>query len=285
MGITVRESVRLAVTKPTPNNGVLPETKTLNAPMKSNHITTSLFKTLAVSTVAILGVTGAVSAQSNVNDAFIANEFPEPGAEINPFAGPEGGSITLGYSPTPSNPAAFTTANLVHTDAFNNNPQIEGFFINNNIIVPAVLVNTAATSLPLNFGGTILGQEILLHPGNPGPDGFVLPADAAVLRYTVASAGIYTISGVFRDIGGGPVAVDVLLNGTTILTAGAGSDATGFNETQTLAAGDFLDFVVDDANGIGSDSTGLYANIVIPEPGSIALLSFGALGLLARRRR
>jgi hypothetical protein len=240
--------------------------------------------TLAALTVG-LSLAQAASAQFNINDAYIANETPEPGAEANPFPGPLGGTLTVGYNLTPATPGAFTTAGQTHTDSFNGNPNIEGYFIPNNIIVPAVVVNTAATPLALNFGGTILGEEILLHPGNPGADGFALPASASILRYTVPAAGAYDITGAFRDIGGGPVAVDVLVNGASILAAGAGSDATAFTETEILAAGDFLDFVVDDADGIGSDSTGLTANIaLVPEPAALGLLALGGLGLLGRRR-
>src|SRR3712207_6478593 len=83
---------------------------------------------LAVAAAGLVAGTPAFG-QFNVNDAFIANEVPEPGAEALVFPGPLGGTISLGYNLTPATPGTFSTANLVHTDAFNGNANLEGFFV------------------------------------------------------------------------------------------------------------------------------------------------------------
>jgi hypothetical protein len=219
---------------------------------------------------------------ANINDAFLAMEAGTPALS---FAGPEGGTISLGYNLTPTTPGTFASAGLTHTDAFNTVANLEGWFVSNNAIVPALLVNTSNAVSVTNFGVTMAVDQILLHPGNPGGDAFAQPASAAVLRYTVPTTGAYDISGSFDDIAAGTVAVDILRNGTSILSSGSGADATSFDELGVnLVSGDSLDFVVDDAGDIGSDSTGLYASVIlVPEPSTAALMLSGLVGLALTR--
>ena len=201
------------------------------------------------------------TAQFNINDAFVANE---QAAGAISFPGPLGGTLRLGYNLTPSNPAAILSTGLIHTDSWAGAPALQGWYYPNGAIVPALVVNATATAVNTGFAITGPGQ-IHLHPGHPSGNAFTQPASAAVLRFTVATGGVHTISGEFQSLNGGIVAVDVLRNGVSLLSSGAGADATAFFEVVTLAPGDVVDFVVDDAGDIGSDSTGLYANIA---PGS-----------------
>jgi hypothetical protein len=204
----------------------------------------------------------AASAQYNINDAFVANE---QGAGAITFPGPLGGTLRLGHNLTATNPATLLTTGLVHTDAWAGATALQGWYYPNSAIVPSVVVNATASAVDTGFAITA-PRQIHMHPGNPSANAFAQPTSTAVLRFTVATGGVHTISGEFQSLGPGTVAVDVLLNGVSILGSGAGSDATSFFEVVTLTAGDFIDFVVDSAGDIGSDSTGLYANIVQGSP-------------------
>lgn len=231
---------------------------------------------------ALVGLPAVAAASPySVNDAFFANEVPNS-AETNPF-----GAYTFGYF-TPST-TTISTANLLHTDAFIGNANIEGYYIGNNFNVPAILINTAASAVTTSFNVTLGSQEILLHAGGLGNDGQQTPYASAVLRYTVQASGIHDISALFSDIDTGDTDVSVLVNGASIFAA---SNLGTFNGSQLLAVGDTVDFVVGPGNdnSIYNDSTGLYANIAlrqsVPEPGSIALVGFALAALgIARRKK
>ena len=144
-------------------------------------------------------------------------------------------------------------------------PPCKGGIIPIGVIVPALIVNV--TDNPATTAFAVTGpRQMHLHPGNPSSNGAAQPASAAVVRYTVVTSSVYTISGAFQSLNSGAVNVDVLRNGVSILSSGAGSDATAFFEVLQLNAGDQLDFVVDDGGDIGADSTGLYANIDLGAP-------------------
>lgn len=213
----------------------------------------------------------------NVNAAFLDNEKPD-GTEVNPF-----GQFAYGYSVNPSNPAAFSIANLQHTNAFAGTANIEGYFISNNVIVPAIVQNTSnATITPGYAPGSILPGELMLHPGNatPGGDGFASPVADAILRFTAVVTGDYNIVGNFRSQNSGIVDSRVLHNGLVIADVNDGG--AFFIPSIQLNAGDFIDFAVDDFDGIGSDSTGLTATISLqPEPTAIATWAACAVVALA----
>ena len=217
---------------------------------------------LSPSLIVSLLLPGAAVAQFNINDAFVASELA---AGAMSFPGPLGGTIGLGYNFTPSMPGTFATEGLVHTDIWAGAPALQGWSVANSAIVPSLTVNVTAAAV--NTGFAVTGpRQMHLHPGHPSANAFAQPAAAAVLRFTVATGGVHTISGEFQSLNVGTVTVDVLRNGASILGSGASSDATSFVEVLTLTAGDLIDFVVDDGGDIGSDSTGLYASIVKGSP-------------------
>jgi hypothetical protein len=232
---------------------------------------------------ALFGLSAAASAAPyySVNEAFYANEAPN-GAAANPS-----GAYTYGYF-QPST-TTISRANLVHTDAFNGSANVEGYYIPNNFIVPAILINTSASAVTTNFQVTLGSHQILLHAGGLGSNAQQTPYASAVLRYTAQNAGTYDISAIFSSIDRGITDVSVLVNGASIFTA---SDFGSFNGSQLLALNDTVDFVVGAGsdNSIYNDSTGLYANIAlqqaVPEPGSVALVGFGLAALgFARRKK
>jgi len=207
--------------------------------------------------LSLFALFGTASAQFNINDAFVTSE---QGAGPLTFPGPLGGTISLGYNLTPATPATFSASGLTHTDNWANSTSMQGWYFPNGAIVPAIVVNVTATTANLFFGASVAPKQVLMHPGNPSADGAAQPAAAMVLRYTVATNGVHTISGDFQSVHSGVVAVDILRNGVSIMD-GAGADSATFEIVETLTAGDRIDFVVDDAGDIGGDSTGLNANI------------------------
>ncbi len=191
----------------------------------------------------------------DANAAFVANEVPD-GSPTNPF-----GPFSVGHSPTLGGFTAFTAGQ--HTDNFvGANPSIQGYFIPNNVSVPAVLGNVSGAAVGLSFGGgPVDAGQILLHPGNPGPDGFPAPVSNAIVRFTVPTSGSYTVAGDWESLHFGTTNNRVLHNGVPLVSSTA--DTSTFNVTHTLIAGETVDFIVNDLDGIGGDSTGLRATLTL----------------------
>jgi hypothetical protein len=154
--------------------------------------------------------------------------------------------------------------------------------------------------------GTYPAQSLNLSSGTGGGDYHIL------VRWTAPAAGDYQVDAVFKmmtDAGGTPwpgeMDVQVAVNGTVdyydFVSGFDWSQYSGawptyapgpktYSHTYTLAAGDTVDFV----GGIGwvnanSDFVNIAGSKVtaVPEPGTLALLGFGLIGLavFARRNR
>jgi hypothetical protein len=221
-------------------------------------------------TAVFLFAATAASAVSvfNANSAFVANEVPD-GANTNPF-----GPFAVGHSTTPGGFIPFTAGQ--HTDNFiGANPSVEGYFIGNNVSVPAALVNIDTVNpVVTNFGVTLGPSQILLHPGGTGADGFTPPFSNGILRFTAPVAGNYTIAGDWQSLGSGNTVNSVLLNGAPLASSAALNST--FNMTHTLRAGETVDFVVNDGgDSIGSDSTGLRTTLTLQNPAN-AVYNAGA---------
>lgn len=147
---------------------------------------------------------------------------------------------------------------------------------------PAFFRNNGSTTL----NGVAPGQ-LGMHPGPVAND------DAAVLRFTVPSAGVYGFSGQFFAGDQGETDVVVVLNGNRAspllsLPSTTSNPVFAMNSLQ-LQAGDTLDFVLGNAGSYLFDTTPLALQVSsVPEPGTALL---GALGLgvvlagVRRRRR
>ena len=214
----------------------------------------------------------------DANAAFVANEV---GSGVNPF-----GPFSAGYfdETVLGGFTAFTAAD--HTDSWAGNPDIQGWSINNPQIVPAVVVNTSASSTNTFFGVTLDPHQILMHEGGIGNNAFNPPINSAILRFTAPTTGNYEIVGSWERLHTGTTEDMILHNGVSIFSSNAANSP--FSLMEFITAGDTIDFVVNQYNdGIGGDSTGLYATLTntVPEPSSFALLGLGGIGLAIGRFR
>lgn len=116
----------------------------------------------------------------------------------------------------------------------------------------------------------------------------------ATVRFIAPTAGSYTVNGEFQanDVSTHPHTVQIMLNGATSefsATTPASYTAPGdtFSFVVSLAASNFLDFSTVFSGDATYQSTGLAATVTgpagpagVPEPGSLALLGAGLLGLI-----
>jgi hypothetical protein len=173
--------------------------------------------------------------------------------------------------------------------------------------------NFSPSNLPLvgkNIGAStftfsaipVPNNVIFLHPGaSVGED--------AILRFTAAVADTYLLNGNFSRLdpfvtpnGGQDGVLASIFKGSgstytslysNVLTGSLGS-SVGFTGLSTsLAAGDYIDFVVNRRTAFNTDSTGLQATIsfgavagAVPEPATWAMMivGFGLIGGAMRRR-
>lgn len=256
----------------------------------------SLTTSLATFAAAPSSHAALVLSNSNVNQAFLASETTTPANPNGPFQ--------YGYSLTPGGNSddfrAYTSAQ--HTNAFvaPENAGVTGYYIPTDQFVPAVVINTTGAPFKLSYGPTLEDGQILLHPGGiAGSNAYDAPIYYADLRYIAPVAGKYSLSGVFSKLDDGQTEALVLLNGVNQFDAflDSRSPTASFNFSVNLEAGDKIDFLVGQGrdNSIGSDSTGLFANVAIvtPEPstfvhafmGGAALLGFARYRTRAARRQ
>ena len=136
----------------------------------------------------------------------------------------------------------------------------------------------------------------VLIPGSGSPAGILHPGaggEMATARYTVQTSFTGFLDVAFMD-GSQFATTDVHVARTGVSLFDAAIDPSNalrtFQATLTLQTGDTLDFVA----GWGADSainfdtttfTAVLSEATLPEPGSMAMLALGVLGLTALRRR
>ncbi len=241
--------------------------------MRLNKSAPAVIVAIALSSSVWAAIANA-STVYDANAAYVANET-NVSTQTNPSFGP----FTVGYGNTlndgslyPSTFTPFTSSQF--TSAFVGNANTSGFYVHNNVSVPAALVDVSPTNP--GFAGMAPGQ-ILLHPGGIGANGFDEPVQNAVLEFTVPTTGSYLIAGDFQSLDTGAKYGEIGLNGgSAFFTATIPANSTGstypFSFTENLTAGSKLDFAVREGPaGIASNSTGLFATITaVPEPSAWA---------------
>ncbi len=209
-------------------------------------------------TARILIVSWALAGQGiaqiyDANSAYLANEL-NPATETNSSFGP----FSVGYGLNFGDFTAFTAGD--HDNFFAGSPITQGFSINNNAVIPAVVVNVGTSP---GFAGVAPG-EILGHAGGLTLNGFEAPFYNGITRFTAPAAGLYTVLGNFRSLDGGFTQNDILLNSASLITIG---NEGAFRFTLQLAANDVVDFSVGaGGDGIGRDSTGLTVSLTAGLP-------------------
>ncbi len=203
---------------------------------------------------------GARAQTYDANAAYLANAL-NPATQTNSAFGP----FSLGYGVNPGDFTAFGAGDYVNSFAGFANTQ--GFRINNNAIVPAVVVNVDASP---GFSGLVPG-EILGHPGGIGANAFDGPFYNGIVRFTAPGAGVYSIRGSFRSLDGGFTQNGVFFNGASVISIG---DQGDFRLTLQLAGNDVVDFAIGAAGDIGGDSTGLTASLVVGAATQVVNIDF-----------
>jgi PEP-CTERM motif len=162
--------------------------------------------------------------------------------------------------------------------------------------VPLVGKDTGAS--PITFSTLLaLPGLLLIHPG--------IDSDV-IVRWTAPTAGIYHYSGLYNLLDINPSGViGEIFSGNSLLPfySGALTDpganqstftagqSESFSGTISLAAGDTLSFVVNNAGSVFNDSAGFDATITavraVPEPAAwgLFLLGLGAIGWAFGKRR
>lgn len=202
---------------------------------------------------------------------------------------------------TSSNPAgqfsygsktSFTTSSYSLLTHAINSGGFQGWGSSSDLTAPAIVKNTSGALASIGTGNYSNGTLVYL------------PAAAAMsaIRFTVPTAGAYTLSGSFTFVatasGGDGVNVGITaFTGTTPTVLAANTKigpttptTSNFSlTTDTLAAGSVIDFIVSDgpANATGDSAriTGTITKAAVPEPTTLCGVGLATLAFLRRRKK
>lgn len=229
-----------------------------------------LKNTLFTALAALALVASSHAITYNANDLFASSELSStPSSTFGPFS--------VGYALT-GDPSSFSAFGSGDHDSFFGNGNVTGFFVHNNALVPAAVVNTSnAPVSPIGpVPGPLASHQILLHPGGTTGNAFTPPIYDAILRFTATTAGNYSYNALFSALDSGATLDGVLHNNSLVANSGL----------LYLGAEDHLDFFVNAAGDISNDSTGLFASVsTVPDGGNAALLLGGSLLALVAAER
>jgi hypothetical protein len=182
-------------------------------------------------------------------------------------------------------------------------PTFTLFTFNNN----AVFTLNGCTVLP-NWSGATNGYPVVVANNTGSPESCIswtLPNDTlnmhptntpgldSDVRWTAPASGTYLINGSYSALDSTTTHDSILVNGISAFSTDinyVSNKSTTFSLTETLTAGDTIDFAVNCCSGLdqnfNNDSTGLAGTIDLksatatPEPSTSLLLVFGATPLL-----
>lgn len=229
-----------------------------------------LKKTLLTALAALALAASSHAITYSANDLFASSE-------LNNTLSSTFGPFSVGYA-SAGDPSTFSAFGSGDHGSFFGNGNVTGFYVHNNALVPAAVVNTSNGAVgPVGpVPGPLASHQILLHPGGTSGNAFTPPIYDAILRFTATAAGNYSYSALFSALDSGTTIDGVLHNNAVIANSGS----------LFLGAGDHLDFFVNAAGDISNDSTGLFASVsTVPDGGNAALLLGGSLLALVAAER
>jgi hypothetical protein len=168
------------------------------------------------------------------------------------------GAWTYGWSPPAGDPQTVYPVGQVLTGGFNG---AEYWYDPNHVSLgtPSVLYNPTANTIGQG-SNLVAGGQVAFHPGSAG--------EHSVVRWTAPASGDYAVAALFTGDDATSTDVHVWHNGGSIFDGLVNGFRSGpyFETTETVAAGDTIDFRVGPNGNYFSDSTGLDA-VVTPLAG------------------
>lgn len=234
------------------------------------------------------------NARRLVVETYLSNKYFGTQEPIVYQAGPDMAAMEAGAPSNPNGAWSYgTTATLggafvplaTHQDDWSGDGGSFQGYAPGTLSVPAVVVNTAATSKSPCCGFSIESQTLFMHPGGSN--------EFDVVRWTAPDDGSIRFAGDFLQRGGKAAVLDIRLNNVSILS---GLGTLAFDQAVSLAvlSGATLDFIVgpdlvgDPGDPSNSRSTQFDATVLftpIPEPCGCTIAGLGVLSVVVLHRR
>ncbi len=247
-----------------------------------------LRKSLCVGVVFLAGVLGAVSAVQAVTYS-LANDFSYTNNSDTSIWSYRTGSDGASWGLTETYPLLMTTsnANTVWGSAFPTSPTLAG---DGNYW--GIGKNTTGSDQVWAGYMTWKAGDVMFHPGNSDTSHYGLVVSWLAPATGTADLAM-TLTREFGDGWGDSVgysvaqrsgATDTLLQGLTHTIGPNAGDSVSYSQTVSVTAGNRVFFRIDNGANAGWDITKADITVTltpIPEPGTLALLASGLIGLIA----